>query len=254
LGQKQERIMNKSNGTDHETALMMALGVLADSMESKLAPYKDTVIVLTDGEVKPLPVHQGDDHPDTELSDRIKGHWADVCQDNRSSTWYFMWDIKIIKKGYATRDEAEASMIAHIRWTGLEVPDDLFMDGGGHDERIHVAPIGTGGITMNRSNGTDNETALKIALGVLVDGMENKLAPYNDTVVILTDGLAPSAFTKFPNDSVKQNHQSEQIAVNIMAILKRTGIHSDCLIGKSTNRNGGRTGVSQNVSAVASMQ
>ena len=35
--------------------------------------------------------------------------------------------------------------------------------------------------------------------------------------------MKPSNFTKFPNDSVKQNHQSEQIAVNIMVILKRTG-------------------------------
>jgi hypothetical protein len=129
------------NGTDHETTLNLALGVLADSMESKLAPYKDTVIVLTDAE--PKPVHQGDDHPDTELSDRIKGHWADVCQDNCSNTWYFMWDIKIIKKGYETRDEAETAMINHIRWVGLEVPDDLFMDGGGHDDRIHIAPITT---------------------------------------------------------------------------------------------------------------
>jgi len=35
--------------------------------------------------------------------------------------------------------------------------------------------------------------------------------------------MNPSNFTKFPCDSVKQNHQSEQIAVNIMTILKRTG-------------------------------
>jgi hypothetical protein len=33
----------------------------------------------------------------------------------------------------------------------------------------------------------------------------------------------PSNFTKFPCDSIKQNHQTEQIARNIMVILKRTG-------------------------------
>ena len=35
--------------------------------------------------------------------------------------------------------------------------------------------------------------------------------------------MNPSNFTKFPMSSVKQNSESEQIAVNIMVILKRTG-------------------------------
>ena len=35
--------------------------------------------------------------------------------------------------------------------------------------------------------------------------------------------MNPSDFTVFPTDSVKQNHQTEQIAINIMVILKRTG-------------------------------
>ena len=133
--------MNRSNGTDHETALKIALGVLVDSMESKLAPYKDTVIVLTDAE--PKPVHQGDDDPMTELCDRIFGKWVDVCLDHRDNTWYFMWDITITKTGFATRDEAEAALIAHLKSFGVVVPADIFMDGGEHDERIHIAPITT---------------------------------------------------------------------------------------------------------------
>ncbi len=35
--------------------------------------------------------------------------------------------------------------------------------------------------------------------------------------------MKPSTFNEFPCESVKQNHESEQIAANIMRILKRTG-------------------------------
>jgi hypothetical protein len=116
--------MDRSTGTDHETALRMALGVLVDSMESKLTPYKDIEIILTDTPTVAFECITPED-PFTELCDRLFGKWVDVCHDNRESTWYFMWDGKIIETGFTTRREAKDALIDHLKLFGLTVPDDL---------------------------------------------------------------------------------------------------------------------------------
>lgn len=135
--------MNRSNGTNHETALKMALGTLVDSMESKLDPYKDTVVFLTDDSSG---VCITPDDPKMELCDRLKGHWADVCLDNRSDEWYCMWDIQVVAKGFATRDEAKTALIAHITHVGLEVPNDFMTyddENPAQRERLQTACIRT---------------------------------------------------------------------------------------------------------------
>ena len=71
------------------------------------------------------------------------------------------------------------------------------------------------------SHGTDHETALLMALGTLA----TEPAPVRHEI-LFTDELSPlrpSMFSKFPSSSVTGNHESEQIATNIMRILKRTG-------------------------------
>jgi len=128
-------------GTDHETALNLALGVLADSMESKLAPYKDTVVVLTDSTVG---VCITPDDPFMELCDRLFGKWVDVCHDNHDSTWYFMWDGIVTETGFTTRNEAKDALIVHLKGFGLVVPDDLMTDDDenpAHKERLTTACI-----------------------------------------------------------------------------------------------------------------
>ncbi len=112
--------MDKSYGTDHETALNLALGVLNE--KSKLTPHDNTVVILTDDSSR---VCITPDDPFMELSDRLFGKWVDVCFDNRDSTWYFMWDIKRIETGFTTRSEAKDALIEHLKLFGLDVPDDL---------------------------------------------------------------------------------------------------------------------------------
>ncbi len=125
--------------TDHETALRMALGVLADSMESKLEPYKDTPTVAFEC-ITP-------EDPFTELCDRLFGKWVDVCHDNGDSTWYFMWDGEIIETGFTLRREAKDALIDHLKAFGLEVPDDLMTyddENPAQQERLQTACIRTG--------------------------------------------------------------------------------------------------------------
>ena len=136
--------MDRSNGTDHETTLNIALGVLSDSMESKLSPYKDTEVALTDST---LGVCITPDDPFTDLCDRLFGKWVDVCHDNRDSTWYFMWDGKITETGFTLRSEAKDALIDHLKAFGLEVPDDLMTsddDNTAQQERLSTACIRTG--------------------------------------------------------------------------------------------------------------
>jgi hypothetical protein len=109
-----ENSMDRSNGTDHETALRMALGVLADSMESKLEPY---TIALTDGPPEGY-----------DLCATLNGKYLDVCHDLRDNTWHCTWDGDQVGSGFATRDEAKQLLIDYIRSFGIEVPDDI-LDG-----------------------------------------------------------------------------------------------------------------------------
>ena len=105
--------------TDHETALRMALGTLVTEQETNMERF---VVVLTDDTSG---VCITPDDPFIELCDRLFGKWVDVCHDYRESTWYFMWDGKIIETGFTTRTEAKDALIEHLKLSGLVVPDDL---------------------------------------------------------------------------------------------------------------------------------
>lgn len=127
------------NGTDHETALRLALGALDDTTESN-----NTVITLTDSTAG---VCITPDDPFMELCDRLFGKWVDVCHDNRDSTWYFMWDGKITETGFTTRSEAKDALIEHLKLFGLDVPDDLMTyddENLAQQKRMWTACIRTG--------------------------------------------------------------------------------------------------------------
>ena len=99
------------SGTDHETTLNLALGVLA---KYKPTP-SPTVIVLTDDSSG---VCITPEDPFMDLCDRLFGKWVDVCRDDRDSTWYFMWDIKRIETGFTTRQEAKDALIETAKFFG----------------------------------------------------------------------------------------------------------------------------------------
>lgn len=104
-----------THSTDHETALRMALGVLADSMESKLEKY---VIRLTDEE--------------DDLCGNLHGKWLDVCQ-NQNGSWYCLWDNRRIGEIFGTREKAKQYLLAHLRSLGLNPSDSILDDGSPHE-------------------------------------------------------------------------------------------------------------------------
>jgi len=82
-------------------------------------------------------------------------------------------------------------------------------------------------------NLTPEQQKIVDEIGVLTLELEAAMAPSRGHIIFLTDGtvgiippkstVKPSDFMVFPNSSIKGKTEYETIAVNIMAILKRTG-------------------------------